>query len=88
MAEQLASHYAVAQNAATSVGSELASLSGGSQVAPDVASSLMGLQNSKVAPEEYKAALDKLVAQGKLSPAVAAQLASHYSAARSAAQAA
>lgn len=56
---------------------ELANLASSGQISQDVANNLMALQNNKVTPEAYKAALQKLVTEGKLPPAVAEQLLNH-----------
>jgi len=45
---------------------------------PEAASELLALQNQNVSPEEYKAALAKLVSEGKISADVAQQLMTQY----------
>lgn len=49
------------------------------QITPDVAKILEGLASKNIPVDQYKAALDKLVADGKLTPAGAAKLLEQYS---------
>lgn len=48
------------------------------QIAPDVADDLEKLQKRNVPAAEYQAELDKLVAEGKMTPATAAKLLAQY----------
>jgi type IV secretory pathway VirB10-like protein/polyhydroxyalkanoate synthesis regulator phasin len=48
------------------------------QLSVDTANTLLALQKKNVTPAEYAAELDRLVKEGKISPAVAAQLLAQY----------
>jgi intracellular multiplication protein IcmE len=74
-AAQLKSQYAAHSAAVAASGvSDINSLVANGQLSPDGAALLSQLQRNQVSPDEYNAAIDKLVREGKLTPAAAAQM--------------
>jgi intracellular multiplication protein IcmE len=78
-AAQLKSQYAAHSAAVAASGvSDINSLVANGQLSPDGAALLSQLQRNQVSPDEYNAAIDKLVREGKLTPAAAARLKANY----------
>lgn len=59
-------------------GTAMDSLIKSGQLPIDVANQLLALQKSNISPAEYAAELNRLVKEGKISPAIAAQLLAQY----------
>jgi uncharacterized protein YutE (UPF0331/DUF86 family) len=67
-----------AQYAATEAASDINSLVGSGELSEANAALLKDMQQNQVSPDEYNAAIDKMVREGKLSPAAAAKLKASY----------
>ncbi len=66
------------QAAVEESGSLLKKMAKTGQIAPDVADSLLALQKRNVPVSDYEAELNRLVAEGKMTPATAAKLLEQY----------
>ncbi len=86
-AQQLLAQYnkARADEAAKENAAQIQAMAHNGTITPDEAAALTDLANRDVPYDEYKAALDKAVAEGKLTPAAEAQLLAAYQAKKEAA---